>query len=61
MNFTNLKVSILLILEISSSKSKVRDSYNMERGKTPVEKEMVAILITAEFVQDLSRHRLPKL
>lgn len=61
-NFMNLKATILLTLEISSSKSKVTDSYiqyEEQRGKT-VEKEMGAILIIAEFIPDLSRHGLPK-
>lgn len=59
----NLKATILLTLEISSSKSKVTDSYiqyEEQRGKTTVEKEMGAILIIAEFIPDLSRHELPK-
>lgn len=62
-NFMNLKATILLTLEISSSKSKVTDSYiqyEEQRGKTTVEKEMGAILIIAEFIPDLSRHGLPK-
>lgn len=62
MNFTNLKVSILPILEASCSKSAAVDSYNMKKKKRwLLKKKTGAILIIVKFMQDLSRHRLLKL